>query len=140
MKISVVPGEKLTPELVLRWSQLQRRDPALASPYFRPEFTRAVAAVRDDVEVGVMRQGGEVVGFFPYQRSRRNVGRPVGGRLSDYQGVIAQSGVCWDAEELLRGCRLRAWHFDHLLTAQEPFSKYHRVAAESPYIDIGDGT
>lgn len=139
MKITVVSGDKLTPELVLRWSQIQRQQPALASPYFRPEFTRAVAAVRGDVEVGVMQQGGEVVGFFPYQRSRRNVGQPVGGRLSDYQGVIAGGSVCWDAEELLRGCRLRAWHFDHLLTTQEPFRKYHRVVEESPYIDIGDG-
>ena len=56
---------------------------------FGPEFTQAVAAVRGDVEVGVLEERGEPVGFFPFQRSRRNVARPVGGKMSDFQGLIA---------------------------------------------------
>ena len=36
-----------------RWSQFQAAEPALDSPYFRPEFTQAVAKVRRDVEVAL---------------------------------------------------------------------------------------
>ena len=79
------------------WSQIQRDNEELASPYFRPEFTQAVASVRGDVEVAVLEDHGEIVGFFPYQRGRGGVARPVGGRLSDFQGVVARKGVALDA-------------------------------------------
>ena len=78
MNITVVPGDRLTPKHVEVWSRLQREDAAVASPYFRPEFTQAVACVRNDVEVAVMEEDGEPVGFFPYQRRGRNVATPVG--------------------------------------------------------------
>ena len=37
------------------WRQAQAMHPALQSPYFSPEFTCAVAAVRNDVRVLVCR-------------------------------------------------------------------------------------
>ena len=79
MNIRLIPAEQLTPEHVAAWADIQRAEAALDSPYFRPEFTQAVAAVRGDVEVGVLEEGGEPVGFFPFQRGRGNVARPVGG-------------------------------------------------------------
>ena len=35
---------------------------------------------------------GEPVGYFPFQRTARNVGIPVGGSLNDFQGVVARPG------------------------------------------------
>ena len=112
MKVSVVSAVQLSEPLLLAWLDIQGADPELDSPYFCPEFTQAVAAVRDDVEVAVLEEHGEIVGFFPYQRSRGGVGRPVGGRLSDFQGVVIRPGVGWNPVQLLKGCRLKAWHFD----------------------------
>ena len=139
MNVTVIPANRLTDEQVLTWSTWQRGDAALDSPYFRPEFTRAVASVRGDVEVAVLEEGGKTAGFFPFQRGRWGIGRPAGGPMSDFQGVIARPGLAWSGEELIRGCGLRAWDFDHLVTAQEAFRPYHRVQAESPYMDLSAG-
>ena len=122
-----------------RWSQIQAAEPALDSPYFRPEFTQAVAKVRRDVEVAVMMEGSEAVGFFPFQRGPLNIGKPVGGKLSDYHGVIARSTTPIDAAELLRACRLAGWDFDHLVAAQPSFESFVTARGESPYLDLSQG-
>lgn len=139
MNIRLITADQLKLRDIAAWAAIQQADPALDSPYFRPEFTQAVAAVRDDVEVGVLQEGGEPVGFFPFQRSRRNVARPVGGKMSDFHGVVVQKGVAWDPRQLLHECRLSAWHFDHLIAGQEPLQPYHWNVAPSPYIDLADG-
>jgi CelD/BcsL family acetyltransferase involved in cellulose biosynthesis len=129
----------LTPTDVAAWAALQEANPLLASPYFRPEFTIAVASVRDDVWVAVIERRGEPVGFFSYQNDRMRIGRPVGGPLSDYQGIIAKRDFVWDAAQLIRDCGLREWKFDHLLAAQESFRRFHEVATQSPVIDLAKG-
>jgi len=139
VNIEVLPAAKLTAEHFAAWLDILRVEPSLDSPYFRPEFTQAVAAVRDDVQVALIEDGGELVGFFPFQRSRGNVALPIGGKLSDFQGAIVRKGASWDARQLLRGCGLAAWHFDHLLAAQEPFRPYHWTCDGSPYIDLSNG-
>ena len=139
MKITIVPAARLNPEHVDAWSQIQRISMELDSPYFRPEYTQAVAAIRNDVEVAVLEEHGEMVGFFPYQRARGNIAQPVGGRLSDFQGVIVRKDVNWDPLQLLQGCSLRAWHFDHMLTSQEPLRSHHRLVEDSPNADLSGG-
>jgi CelD/BcsL family acetyltransferase involved in cellulose biosynthesis len=52
---------------------------------------------------------------------------------------VARKGLALDARELLRGCGLTAWRFDHLITAQASFQPYHCVVADSPYLDISRG-
>ncbi len=68
MDVTVIPGRDLDAELVRAWTELQVANPDLASPYFAPEFTQAVAAVRDDVEVAVVEERGQIVAFFPFHR------------------------------------------------------------------------
>ncbi|HZZ30148.1 MAG TPA: GNAT family N-acetyltransferase [Pirellulales bacterium] len=138
MKITTFPAAQLSQEHWTAWSEVQRSEKEFDSPYFRPEFTQAVAAVRNDVEVGVLEQAGEMVGFFPYQRAR-GIARPVGGRLSDFQGVIVRRNVEWNLVELLKRCRLKAWHFDHAVSSQQKLHPYHRHVEDSPYADFSDG-
>ncbi len=123
----------------LRWSEIQAAEPALDSPYFRPEFTQAVAQVRRDVEVAVIMDRGEAVGFLPFQRGPLNIGKPVGGKMSDYHGVIARSTTKVDAAELLHGCRLAGWDFDHLITTQPSFEPFATGRGASPYLDLTRG-
>ncbi len=139
MDVKVVRPTELTAEQLSIWSQLQCVDKAVDSPYFRPEFTLAVASVRDDVEVAVLHEDGEIVGFFPFQRNRFNVGKPVGGRLSDFQGAVVRKGLAWNVADLMRGCRLTAWDFDHLIASQEEFSPHHWLTDDSPYLDLANG-
>jgi CelD/BcsL family acetyltransferase involved in cellulose biosynthesis len=139
MKITTLPAVELTPDLIARWGCWQRADPTLASAFFRPEFTQAVASVRSDVEVAVLEEEGEVAGFFPFQRGRWGIARPVGGRLCDFHGLVAKPGLAWDAEELIRGCGLRGWEFDHVPTSQRGFLPYGYATAHSPFLDLTDG-
>lgn len=138
MHIEVFRPAELTSEHWTLWSRLQLENPLLRSPYFRPEFTEAVAAVRSDVEVAVLMDATQIRGFFPYQR-RGNVALPVGGRLSDYQGVIVPEECEFDPRALLAGCRLQGWSFDHLIAAQKPLVPYHFRRAQSPYLDLSAG-
>jgi len=139
MKINVVPGSGLTAELVSRWRQIQIENPSLDSPYFCPEFVMAVTAVRRDVYVGIIEDGNDIAGFFPFQCSRMRIGGPVGGPLSDIHGVVAPPDVRWTAADLIAGCGLSAFEFHHLLASQQPFMPYHAEIAESHCIDLSNG-
>ncbi len=139
MKITILPAAELKQHHIEAWSQIQRANSELASPYFRPEFTQVVASVRDDVEVAVLEEHGEMIGFFPFQRLRRGIAQPVGGRMSNFQAIIIRQGIAWDPVELLKKCRLKAWHFDHLLGSQEELRPFCQVVEDSPYIDLSGG-
>jgi CelD/BcsL family acetyltransferase involved in cellulose biosynthesis len=135
----VIAAQNLTSAEVAAWSALQSVDPLLASPFFRPEFTLAVADVRGDAYVAIIEDADGAAGFFPFQAGPLGIGHPIGGPLSDYQGAIMRAGWEWDAGELIRSCGLAAWRFDHLLTEQKPFTMFHRVMGQSPVIDLSRG-
>jgi CelD/BcsL family acetyltransferase involved in cellulose biosynthesis len=118
------------------WGEMQRDNPALDSPYFRAEFVRAVAEVRVDVHVTVLRENGNTVGFFPFQRGKLNLGKPVAGKLSDYHGVISRSDLSFAADKLLRASGLATWDFDHLVAGQNAFAPYARTEVGSPFLDL----
>jgi len=121
------------------WWQLQAAEPEIDGPFFCLEFIEAVAATRGTTEVAVIERDGQTVGFFPFQRSHGNVGRPVLSRLSEFQGLVAGRDLAIDAMELLRQCGLVAWHFDHLVAAQACFKPYHWNPVPSPYMDLSSG-
>lgn len=139
MKITVIQGDELTDDQVRRWSELQLADPDLVSGFFRPEFAQAVASARRDVFVAVLEDAGRVAGFFPFQRERWGVGKPLGGNMSDYHGLIAERSLELDPAALLRACGLRLWRFNHLLASQRTFAPYHAQQAASPFLDLSGG-
>jgi CelD/BcsL family acetyltransferase involved in cellulose biosynthesis len=139
MQIECLPAHKLSSDLVACWDKIALSLPEFASPYFRPEFTQAVAAVRNNVEVGILRDGDTIVGIFPFERVGGCVARPVGGRLSDYQAVITRPEEPWRVEDLMCGCRLRAWEFDHQLASQGQLKPHVVSVANSWRIDVSAG-
>src|SRR5437773_375447 len=78
------------------WLEIQRQSAIYGSPYFRPEFTRAAAAVRQDVEIAAIQEHGKTVGFWPFQRGKLSLGRPIGGKMSDFHGPIVRPGTQFD--------------------------------------------
>jgi CelD/BcsL family acetyltransferase involved in cellulose biosynthesis len=139
MRVSVISGRELDPALVDRWRELQAADFDLASPYFCPEFTQTVAAVRNDVYVGVIEADGCVAGFFPFQRRAFGLGKPVGGQLSDFHGVVCGPGFAFEKDDLLRQCGLSSWKYHYLLTKQVPLSASQAGQGGSHYIDLSEG-
>jgi len=121
------------------WDAIHTSEPSLASPYFHPGFTGAVAAERSDVFVTVIEQGGSPVGFFPFQRGSLGAGKPVGGALSDFHGVVSRADAAWDVRGLLRGSGLSTWVFDHLLATQERFAPMKASEHPSPVMDVSQG-
>ena len=122
------------------WRNLQESNPELVSPCFSPEFTQAVAAVRPDVEVAVVQgMNNEIRAFFPFQRHHRTRAIPVGGIVSDYQGIICRPDFECDPRDLLEKCGLVAWDFDRLIASQEFFLPYHKLCEPSALIDLSRG-
>ena len=139
MQVHVVKPRELAVDQLDLWRRFQDMDPARGNPYFCPEFTLAVGDVRDDAFVGVMEDAGETIGYFPFQRRVLRVGKPIGGPLSDYQGVIGNTEAKWDGADLVRKCGLSIYDFDHMLAVQVGFAPYHEAQTQSPTMDLSQG-
>lgn len=70
------------------WEAFAGTRPEWQSPLLRPAFTDAVAKVRDDVWVLVLREGANAIGFLPHHRRSNGFARPVGAPYSDYTALI----------------------------------------------------
>jgi CelD/BcsL family acetyltransferase involved in cellulose biosynthesis len=139
MRVSVVrPGELGSPEQRL-WSDIQRSDFCYASPCLAPQFTCAAAAGRDDVFVGVMEDGNQIIGFFPFQRNERGEADIGLQRMADYEAVVARREAEWSAEDLLRGCRLAGWTYIALIVSHQQLYRYHRELYRTPILDLRRG-
>ena len=139
MRATAISARDIDDELRARWRELQQTNPSLRSPYFAVEYTDAVASVRDDVFVLVAEHAGEILALLPYQMRRRGIAEPVGGRMSDYHGLISAPGTIVDVEAMLRAADLRVFEFHHLLADQVSFCASHRAHDDSQILDLGAG-
>lgn len=121
------------------WTEWQQQNPALASPYFRPEFTQAVSRVRDDVEIAVLKTEGKTAGFLPFQRGQLNIGKPVGGKLCDFHGCISPAGFAFDARQVVAAARLATWDFEHVPASQASFAPFAVKRDNAPGLELRDG-
>jgi CelD/BcsL family acetyltransferase involved in cellulose biosynthesis len=138
-RIRVILGAAIDGALIEHWRALQESNPELASPCFAPEFTQAVATARDDVEIGIIEENSEVVAIFPFQRKAGGRGIPVGGIVSDYQGLICRPGFSCDPREVLKACGLISWDFDRLIATQQSFKPFHKLCEPSAVMDLSQG-
>lgn len=139
LTVRTVTPNRLTDSEWTQWTEWQHRNPALASPYFRAEFTQAVHRVRDDVEVAVFEQAGRPAGFLPFQRGKLNIGKPVGGKLCDFHGCIAQAGFEFDPHQFLVAARLASWDFEHVPADQVSFTPFVASRERAPGLELKDG-
>jgi CelD/BcsL family acetyltransferase involved in cellulose biosynthesis len=139
VRISVVTPGELGASQTEAWREMRAGAEAPANPFMEPEFTLAVGRVRAPARVAVLRQGGEPVGFFPYERGRLGRGRAIGLGVSDCQGAVLRPGLGIDPRELLRACSLAAWEFDNLEAGQKLFEPDAADAFGSPVIDVAAG-
>lgn len=139
MKVSIIPANELSRDLVDRWSALQQANDSLANPFFCPEFVQHTAAVRPRTEVAVLEDRNGVNGFFAYERNGRHSAQPVGSRMSDFQGMVATPELEVDARQLAKHCRLSRWNFDHVLVSQPAWGPFTWRVADSTFADISNG-
>ncbi len=138
MNIRVVKPADLTPQDLQLWKQYQQRDTFLANPFLCPEYIMAVSEIQEGVQVGIMECGSEIVGFFPFQKTTRNIGDPVGLRLCDISGPILKGGIAWDPKSVVRASGLSGWHFQNLIRSQT-MQPFEWACSEAPYLDLRGG-
>ena len=135
--VEVIAPKELTEPLLARWRAIQATDATLDSPFLAPEFTLAVARVRPDVWIAVVREGREpAAAFLPFQYDARGDGVPIGYPFSDRGGLIAPPGLELRAEAIAEGCGLRRLHFRAVPAQQEAFQAHADALHSSPAVEI----
>ena len=99
LEVEIVAVDALGETRWALWRDMLAADPALNSPYFRPEFAQVAGRISPDAAVAVFTRGGEIVGFFPHQR-RGGALQPLAAPMNDYHGVIAFPGQAPPLEEV----------------------------------------
>lgn len=117
---------------------------AVPTPYLSREFAELVDRCRGGVRVALLHRLGEwpgvdaPAGFFPFQTDGRGIGRPVGGGMNDFHGLLAPADLPVDLPALMAACELRVWNFDHLLPHPALAGCVERWD-RSPYMDLSGG-
>lgn len=140
MKFHVMPIAALTPDQLDAWAGLRQHSTVFEGAFFAPAFAQLVAQSRGDARVVMLEEGGHPMGFFPFQGGGKlGIGEPIGGRMSDYHGVITAPGTEFDPVGLVRAAGLRSWPFDHLVAASGVFDRFVETRAESTVMNLANG-
>lgn len=139
MVIQLLHINRLSCGLADAWSEVQRSEPTLASPFFSAGFAAAFASVHGGVEAAVLREEGQIVGFFPFQRDPAGGGWAIAEPVCDFQGLVAGPDVQISPESLVASCGLSRWLFSHVIAEQGSFRPYRQVGYDSPFIDLSGG-
>jgi CelD/BcsL family acetyltransferase involved in cellulose biosynthesis len=141
MHVHLLHPADLDDALMRRWHALRRADRRghARSPFFTPEYARVAGAGRPDARIAVIECDGAVVGVFPHERGRLRVGRPLGGRMSDYHGPLVRDDVALEPAALLRACGLVAWRFENLVCGTGDFERFETGRAHAWLLRISGG-
>lgn len=140
LRHDVISIRELTPDLVKAWDDFQDLDSDLCSPFFSSGFARAVGRQREDLRVALLQDSGGVAGFLPFHQKRGGCAVPVGGQVCDYQGVIGRlQGDGVSGRDLLRGCGLAAYDFNHGLAGQALLARNAFSTSDSRRADLRGG-
>jgi CelD/BcsL family acetyltransferase involved in cellulose biosynthesis len=113
-----------------RWTAFVAARDDLTGPYFDVRYVKAIAVAVPCAGIARIRDGDEVVAYFPYQL-RSRVMQPLGAPLSDYHGLIAAPGTTIDFDALLRAAGAHRLEFQGWIGAApagEAVSLRRRVA------------
>ncbi len=138
MNIQIIRPDELTPRQIQIWAGMMNSSDGTDSPFFHPEYVITLGRFRAPVRVAIVTENGREVAFFPFERHGK-IGRPLGIKLCDFQGIVRTPEVVIDVRELLAGCGLTVWKFDHVVASQPEFQDWHLRIEDSPYIDLSHG-
>ena len=134
-----IKTEQLTHSQICDWEWMVRCNPSLNSPFFRPEFTLAVARTRPDVRVIVVEFQGVPFAFLPFQIATNGEHVAVGATLNDFQGVISTAEAGFSVDEILRCAGVRRLYCPKLMDEQQRFDSFAIAENVSPFVDLSNG-
>jgi CelD/BcsL family acetyltransferase involved in cellulose biosynthesis len=138
MDVETIHPEELTSGQIDRWKEMLTPEQFRDTPFFHPEFVTNMSQFRPLIEIAIVTENSVPVAFFPFER-HGNIGRPLGIKLSDFQGIIRSDNNSVNPQELLKGCDLKTWNFDHLIVPHQEFNHWHLKVDDSRYMDISKG-
>lgn len=140
MEIDVIKPRELSPALMAQWLELQRQEGVIDSPFLSPCWARSVEQARGGrgVRVAVLSEGGKVRGFMPVNAGSVTA-IAAGGAMSDYEGVVAEPGLAFDPQALVRALGVSRYDFGHLPKSDAAFAPHARGEHLSWVIDVPGG-
>jgi CelD/BcsL family acetyltransferase involved in cellulose biosynthesis len=139
MRAQIVSIGDMTADWIAQWNIWASRNGHPVSPYFRYEFTEAVARARSDVRIAVLEDEGELVGFFPHHAPYGGIVRPVGAPMSDYQGIVAGDHSRLDPQRVVKATGGSAIVFDNWYSPQGGLPEARREREGSVIVDLAGG-
>ena len=139
MRVSVVRPQDLGAGEIEAWRDMQRATAEFDNAFLAPGFALAAARVRPASRVAVIEDGGRIAAFMPFERGPFGVARPIAPTASNAQAVVHVPGYEWDPRELLAGCGVAVWEFDHLIARQIPPASRTISRHGSWIIDVSSG-
>ena len=138
--VEIINGANWNSEIENFWLSLHEHDSRFQSPYYHPNFTRAVAAIRDDVEVAILRSPQkQIVAIFPYQRTSKSVAAPIGGRMNDFHGMIGLEIETIEINAVMTRIGISQFGYHALSTERSGFDVFNFESLDSYFVDISDG-
>ncbi len=138
MDIQLLTPSELTESHRDLWKQMMQTEQISDGPFFHPDYTTILGEHRKQIRVAVVSEQNRPIAFFPFEKHGK-CGKPLGIKLCDFQGIVRATGAHIDAAELLRGCDLKKWQFDHLVSSQPEFQSWEMRQDDSLYIDLTNG-
>lgn len=109
------------------WAAWRAASPRYYSPYFDLRFVETAAAICPQAAIAVLRRGGAICGFLPFQR-RGGVIQPLGAPLSDYHGVLCAPDGGPPLSEVVRALGADRFRFNSLVSGEPPSGVVARPA------------
>jgi len=140
--IIVKPASELGASDIDAWTDMRAANPALYSPYFHPDYTRLIGALRADAYVAIAMQGDKYVAFFPYQGPKpggSGFARPIGAPMTDYHGFICAPDAVIDPAQFLADAGIGALHFSGFVQPGAAIAPYIKETHDCTMMDISSG-
>jgi CelD/BcsL family acetyltransferase involved in cellulose biosynthesis len=134
----VIEPREADAALLKRWSSMLNSHPIYRSPYYHPEYTFAVAAVRPDLRLLVMEEGSQICGLLPFHQIGGRA-LTLGEKLTDYQGPIADINWQMPLRLLLRGMKVSYFSFNHMPSERLEFSQHAWQQDRSLQLNLENG-
>ncbi len=129
LSISTIATDAMSETDRTAWLALRDAHPELESPYHHPDYHQLVHAHMGGGKLSLARDGHTLVAVLPWQGGR--FARASGAPMSDYQTVIADPARALNADALLRGQAVGAFHYTAMPSDDQSGQPTARIALAS---------
>lgn len=119
------------------WFGILESNPGLKSPYFHPAYMESCVRAGREVCVSVI-DSDYARSFFPFELISKKIAGPVGSVMSDFHGIICETGSSYRLFDIVKLSGLDMYAYDHFLSTQD-VTLSNGIIQNSPVIEIEHG-